>query len=136
MVSHKDDYSTQIEAEIHLTITIKTGFINVGNAGSAFIELLVGSSMWPSAKDYVTLLPSQMLMSPADSKTGKNNSGVKRFDKGVFAKGVTDSEWDRLRVICRQPFARRKEFGLQFVDIIEDDKLSSSICGTLWVTQL
>ena len=125
-LSHKDDYSTQIEAEIHLTKTIKIGFINVGNAGSAFIELLVGSSMWPSGKDYVTLLPSQMLMSPADSKTGKNNSGVKMFDKGVFAKGVADSEWDRLRVICRQPFARRKQFGLQFVDIIEDDKLSSS----------
>ena len=43
----------------------------------------------------------------------------------MFAKGVADSEWDRLRVICRQPFARRKQFGLQFVDIIEDDKLSN-----------
>ena len=55
----------------------------IGNAGSAFIELLVGSSMWPSGKDYITLLPSTMLMSPVDSKLGKNNSGVKMFDEGI-----------------------------------------------------
>ena len=63
-------------------------FSSTGNAGSAFIELLVGSSMWPSGKDYVTLLPSQMLMSPADSKTGKNNSGVKMFDKGAGTSSI------------------------------------------------
>ena len=44
----------------------------------------------------------------------------------MFAKGVADDKWDRLRVICRQPFAKRAQFGLQFVDIIEDDKLSNS----------
>ena len=44
----------------------------------------------------------------------------------MFAKGVADDEWDRLRVICLQPFAKRVQFGLQFVDIIEDDKLRNS----------
>lgn len=58
----------------------------LGNCGSAFVEILVGRSMWPAGKDYVTLLPSTMLMLPAESKTaGKKNEEVKMFDQGENA---------------------------------------------------
>ena len=43
----------------------------------------------------------------------------------VFAEGVGHKEWDRIRIILRQPFAR-KQFGLQFIDIIPDDKLTEA----------
>lgn len=42
----------------------------------------------------------------------------------AFEKGVPQGEWDRLRVICRQPYNKDKQFGLQFIDIIADDKQS------------
>ncbi|XP_028400541.1 uncharacterized protein LOC114523723 isoform X2 [Dendronephthya gigantea] len=125
-LSSKHDKSGQIEAEIHLSKAIQIGYINIGNFGSAFVELLVGSSMWPSGKDYVTLLPSTTLMSPAESKTGRNILGVKMFDKASFTKDVPEEEWDRVRVVCRQPFTKDKQFGLQFVDIIEGSNLENS----------
>ncbi|XP_046840550.1 uncharacterized protein LOC124434697 isoform X2 [Xenia sp. Carnegie-2017] len=121
-LSNKDDESGKIEAEIHLAKSIKFAFINIGNAGSAIVELLVGSSMWSAGKNFITLLPSTMLMSPTDSKAGKNMEAVKMLDRGVFCKNVIDEKWDRLRVICRQPYTKNKQFGLQFIDIIADTK--------------
>lgn len=35
---------------------------------------------------------------------------------------MIDEKWDRLRVICRQPYTKNKQFGLQFIDIIADTK--------------
>ncbi len=61
---------------------------HIGNAGSAFVELLVGSSMWTSDRDYTTLLPSTMLMTPTESKSGKNNEGVKMLDGGENASSI------------------------------------------------
>lgn len=64
-----------------LTCSILISF--TGNAGSAIVELLVGSSMWPVGKNFITLLPSTMLMSPTDSKAGKNMEAVKMLDRGL-----------------------------------------------------
>ena len=69
---------------IHCTLNCR-GYQHIlllGNAGSAFIEILAGNSLWPFGKEYATLLASTMLMSPGDSKTGRNKEGVKMFDKG------------------------------------------------------
>jgi hypothetical protein len=41
-------------------------------------------------------------------------------------KGVADDEWDRIRVIIRQPYAGKKQFGLHFIDIIADNKLTNT----------
>lgn len=124
-LSHKNDKTGRLEVEIHLAKAIKIGFINVGNAGSGFIELLVGNSMWSAGSTYVSFLPSTVLMSPNDSKLAQNTECVKMLNKDSFIKNVSDQEWDRIRVICRQPFNKEKQFGLQFIDFIADDKLAN-----------
>ena len=121
-----DNTSSKIEAEIQLSEATKIAFINIGNAGSAFIEILAGNSLWPYGKEYVTFLASTMLMSPADSKTGQNKERVRMFDNDSFVKGVADGEWDRLRIIIRQPYIGKKQYGLHFIDIIGDNKLTNN----------
>ena len=58
-------------------------FSGLGNAGSAFVEIFVGQSMWPPEKDFVSFLPSTMLMSPTDSKTNKNKESIKMLNPGT-----------------------------------------------------
>ena len=42
----------------------------------------MGRSSWSLDRPFVTLLPATMLMSLADSKQGKNRSGVRMFKDG------------------------------------------------------
>lgn len=55
--------------------------LSPGNCGCAFLQLtwVVPPGPWT---DLVTLLPATMLMSLADSKQGKNRSGVRMFKDG------------------------------------------------------
>ena len=36
---------------------------------------------------------------------------------GDFSSSVKDELWDRLQIICRQPFRRDVQFGLSFIQI-------------------
>ncbi|KAJ8342310.1 hypothetical protein SKAU_G00322380 [Synaphobranchus kaupii] len=93
------------------------GYIDVGNCGSAFIQIDVGRSSWPLERSYVTLLPTATMMSPADSKQEKGRTGVRMFKRGDFLPAGADELWDRVRVTCSQPFNRRAQFGLSFLRI-------------------
>ena len=42
-----------------------------------------------------------------------------------FIKGVTDLQWDCVKVVLRQPYNRNKQFGLEFLDIVETEVLES-----------
>lgn len=56
--------------------------LSLGNCGCAFLQIDVGRSSWSLDRPFVTLLPATMLMSLADSKQGKNRSGVRMFKDG------------------------------------------------------
>ena len=53
------------------------------------------------------------------------------FPAGAFSKQALESRWDRVRVICRQPFRMDKQFGLSFMRIGSppDDAIQSSPDG-------
>uniref|UniRef100_A0A3B4DZX8 Transient receptor potential cation channel subfamily C member 2b n=1 Tax=Pygocentrus nattereri TaxID=42514 RepID=A0A3B4DZX8_PYGNA len=89
--------------------------MDVGNYGSAFIQVDVGRSSWPLDHPYVTLLPTATLMSPADSRQGKGRQGVRMFKKADFLPQAAGESWDRLQVTCTQPFNKRSQFGLFFL---------------------
>ncbi|KAF6102033.1 hypothetical protein HJG60_000765 [Phyllostomus discolor] len=58
-----------------------------------------------------------MLMSLADSKQGKNRSGVRMFKDDDFLAPASSESWDRLRLTCSQPFTRHQSFGLAFLRV-------------------
>lgn len=78
-----------------------------GNCGSAFIEILVGNSMWSQDKPYVTLLPSAMLMSPNECKHWIKTHTVRMFNQSMYFNILSSA--------------------LQFV--INDKTLITVICG-------
>ncbi|KAM9451515.1 protein XNDC1N isoform 1-T1 [Clarias gariepinus] len=111
-----------LKAELQLDRASTIAFIDVGNHGSAFIQVDVGRSSWPIDHPYVTLLPTTTLMSPADSRQGTGKHTVRMFKKGDFLPQAAEESWDRLRVTCSQPFNKRNQFGLSFFRVRTADE--------------
>ncbi|XP_072466394.1 protein XNDC1N [Notamacropus eugenii] len=111
------DHSGQLKVELQLERAVPISYIDVGNCGCAFLQVDVGRSSWPPDRPFLTLLPMATLMSPTDSKLGKNCSGVRMFKEGDFLAPAASESWDRLRVTCSQPFNRQQPFGLMFLRV-------------------
>ncbi|KAM8976889.1 protein XNDC1N [Pelodytes ibericus] len=109
------DRNCQLKVELQLEKASLISYIDIGNSGSAFVQIDVGRSSWPSDRPFVTLLPTSILMAPSDAKSGKNRSGVRMFKEGDFISEVAIEKWDRLRIICSQPFNKQDLFGLSFI---------------------
>eukprot|EP00057_Strongylocentrotus_purpuratus_P018905 XP_011673379.1 PREDICTED: uncharacterized protein LOC584533 [Strongylocentrotus purpuratus] len=110
------DRSGSVQVEFQLERAVKIGFIDIGNYGSALIEILVRRS---SASDdqFKTLVPTTSCMTPMDSKQGKNKTGVKMFSRDQLCEDAREEYWDRIKVVCRQPFKKDTQFGLAFIKI-------------------
>ncbi|NWT62012.1 XRCC1 protein, partial [Erythrocercus mccallii] len=76
------DHSRQLSVELQLERASLIGFVDVGNYGSAFLQIEVGRSSWPCDQPYLTLVPTVTLMTPADSKLDQNRCGVRMFKEG------------------------------------------------------
>nr|XP_056714786.1 protein XNDC1N [Euleptes europaea] len=116
-LSCPQDRSRLLKVELQLEQASHVGYIDVGNCGSAFLQIDVGRSSWPADQSYLTLLPTTTLMTPADAKLDNNRSGVRMFKEGDFLAGVLGEKWDRVRLTCSQPFNKHAQFGLSFVRI-------------------
>ncbi|KAG8522884.1 Short transient receptor potential channel 2, partial [Galemys pyrenaicus] len=116
-LSCPQDKSGQLKVELQLEKAVPIGYIDVGNCGCAFLQIDVGRSSWTLDRPFVTLLPATMLMSLADSKQGKNCSGVRMFKADDFLAPASGDSWDRLRLTCSQPFTRHQSFGLAFLRV-------------------
>ncbi|NWH83133.1 XRCC1 protein, partial [Piaya cayana] len=76
------DRSRQLRAELQLERASPIGFVDVGNCGSALLQLEVGRSSWPREQPYVLLLPSVALRTPSESRLQRNLHGVRMFREG------------------------------------------------------
>lgn len=43
-------------------------------------------------------------MSPADSRNGTNRNSVRMFTQDKLSKTAANDKWDRVKVVCTQPF--------------------------------
>ncbi|CAJ0967952.1 unnamed protein product [Ranitomeya imitator] len=134
------DRSRQLRVELQLDRACHIGYIDIGNSGSAFLQIDVGRSIWALDKGFTTLLPTTTLMPPADARLMKNHRGVRMFKEGKgkwnpqvksgqktleirgksagdFLAGAALEKWDRVRVTCTQPFNKQEQFGLSFIRV-------------------
>ncbi|XP_047735088.1 protein XNDC1N isoform X3 [Prionailurus viverrinus] len=130
-LSCPQDKSGQLKVELQLERAVPIGYIDVGNCGCAFLQIDVGRSSWSLDRPFVTLLPATMLMSLADSKQGKNRSGVRMFKDEDFLAAASGEPWDRLRLTCSQPFTRQQSFGLAFLRVCSSLDSSDDPVGDL-----
>lgn len=80
--------------------------------------MLVGNSESP--KDFITLLPSSMLMTIPDSKAGRSRTKTKVFtSKDKLSGAAVGKKWNRVKVRCVQKH-NPEQFGLQFITFSND----------------
>ncbi|XP_056417025.1 protein XNDC1N [Hyla sarda] len=109
--------SRQLRAELQLERACRIAYIDIGNSGSAFLQIDVGRSTWAPDKTFTTLLPMTTMMSPTDARAMRNTRRVRMFKEGDFLQEAAMEQWDRLRVTCGQPFNKQEQFGLSFIRI-------------------
>ncbi|NXA89226.1 XRCC1 protein, partial [Melanocharis versteri] len=107
--------SRQLSVELQLEKASLIGYVDIGNYGCAFLQIEVGCSSWPCDQPYLTLVPTVMLMTPADSKLDQNRCGVQMFKEADFLELTVGQKWDRVRLTCSQPFSPCSRFGLSFI---------------------
>lgn len=56
-------------------------------------------------------------MSPLESRNGTSQNRVRIFNKDQLTKPVVDERWDRIKIVCRQPFNRQTQYGLSFLTL-------------------
>uniref|UniRef100_A0A671Y5H0 X-ray repair complementing defective repair in Chinese hamster cells 1 n=1 Tax=Sparus aurata TaxID=8175 RepID=A0A671Y5H0_SPAAU len=89
--------------------------IDIGNEGSAFIEVLVGNSSSTRDQDYEVLLVTSSFMSPTESRNGTNLSRVRFFGPNQLQKSTAQEKWDRVKIVCSQPYSKNIAYGLAFI---------------------
>ncbi len=67
------------------------------------------------------------LMTVQESKNEKNKHAVRFFKREEFSKSVVDQSWDRIKIICSQPFNKSSQYGLSFIKI--HSKSSNDVKG-------
>ncbi|XP_008049414.1 DNA repair protein XRCC1 [Carlito syrichta] len=90
--------------------------VDIGNDGSAFVEVLVGSSAGGAGEqDYEVLLVTSSFMSPSESRSGSNPNRVRIFGPDKLVRTTAEKRWDRVKIVCSQPYSKDAPYGLSFV---------------------
>lgn len=77
----------------------------------------------PSAipdSDWLTLLPSCMLMTVQDSRAGRNKTTTLTCTRDRFSATAVSQKWSYIKIICRQPYNPVAQFGLQYVSFYSE----------------
>ncbi|XP_064360554.1 DNA repair protein XRCC1 isoform X2 [Dromaius novaehollandiae] len=89
--------------------------VEVGNDGSAFVEVLAGAAAAAPGDAFEVLLPAAALLTPAESRAGTGLRRVRVFGPGALAPAAARRPWDRVKVVCSQPYCQTRPFGLSFL---------------------
>lgn len=103
--------------------------IDIGNEGSAFVEVLVRRT-GSATDDFQVLLPSSSFMSPAEAKTRSAQNRVRIFKADRLARSLVEEKWDRIRVVCSQPFMRNENYGIAFIRFYSVESDAQQSTGT------
>lgn len=107
----------QVSVVVQLEKSTKIHSIDIGNNGSAFVEVLVGRSSWGPSEEHKVLLVASSFMSPVESKNNKELYRVRMFGVETFTKAVSEEKWDLLKLVCTQPYNQNETYGLSFVNV-------------------
>ncbi|OON14280.1 XRCC1 protein, partial [Opisthorchis viverrini] len=99
--------------ELNFEEPVEVCRLDIGNNGSAFIEVLVRRSA--SADDPSVLLPSSSFLSPVEAKNESNLNRVRVFSGDQLTSSVASQKWDVFRFVCSQPFNKNLQYGISFV---------------------
>jgi len=111
----------KVWAELQLEKTCNIQSVDIGNHGSAFVEVLVGRTGC-TEDDYKVLLNSASFMTPIESRNETNLQRVRMFRLQELNKATLTEKWDRIRVVCTQPFNKQLKYGLSFITVHNEEE--------------
>ena len=89
--------------------------VDIGNNGSAFVEVLVANSA--DDTEFVNLLVMSAFMTPSESRNQTNKFKIRMFGKDDLCKQAVDKKWDRVKIVCTQPYNKNSTYGLSVVTV-------------------
>ena len=90
--------------------------INIGNAGSAFVEVQVGRQ-GGDLDQMKVLLVATSFMSVNESRVGDQQGRVKMIDQEKLAGEIAKEKWDLVKVVATQPFTKQTRYGISFIEL-------------------
>ncbi|XP_018334620.1 DNA repair protein XRCC1 [Agrilus planipennis] len=102
--------------------------IDIGNEHSAYVEILGGRSS--SNDTYKILLVMSTFMTPLESKQSHNINKVRMFTKDQLQDPERNEKWDRIKIVCTQPFNRHVQYGLSFITLNAPEENENSVGNT------
>ncbi|XP_068629178.1 DNA repair protein XRCC1-like isoform X2 [Battus philenor] len=72
------------------------------------------------------LVPRCVFTAPGDARRAEAAQRVRSFSSAQLAEGARAHRWDRVRVLCSQPYNRHCQFGLSFIHIYEPEEASAT----------
>lgn len=120
----KGEVNHMMAATFRLAKPIPIGRLDIGNAGSASVSVLVSRT---GGKEFKELLPSITLRTEAECRNNTNSTGVQMLTTSSLREGVRHERWDIVRIICYQPYRRPDDdqYGLSFFHVFEAPSQSS-----------
>jgi hypothetical protein len=124
---------SQATVVLQLSKTAQISSIDIGNNGSAFIEVQVGRKA--SNKDFKVILVTSSFLTPIESRNETNWARVRMFASEKLNGDIAKDKWDQIKVICSQPFNKSTKYCLSFItvhSISEDKKKVDTNNGKTW----
>ncbi|CAI8023469.1 DNA repair protein XRCC1, partial [Geodia barretti] len=120
-LTRQEEKARRAEVVVELSKRARINSLELGNFGSAFIEVHVSAAASESSTtEWLTLLPSCMLMTVPDSRAGRNKTSSIVCSRDRFSATTAGLKWSFLKIICRQPYNLTSQFGLQHVTFYSD----------------
>ncbi|CAG2118451.1 unnamed protein product [Medioppia subpectinata] len=115
-----DEWQTSSYVILETNDDHKVDNIEIGNDGSAFVEVFVanaGTALSDPNKQlkYQVLLSTSSFMTPSDSKLQANCQRIRQFPNEKLSPNARNEKWNRFKIVCTQPFNKTIPFGLAFV---------------------
>ncbi|XP_038212813.1 DNA repair protein XRCC1 [Zerene cesonia] len=99
---------------LQLEKAVQIQSVHIGAYQASIVEVLVGLSEKPN-DPFEVLVPSCVLVAPGEARRGAAQR-VRTLAAPDLAAART-SRWDRLRVVCSQPYNKHCQYGLSFIHI-------------------
>ncbi|PZC72402.1 hypothetical protein B5X24_HaOG211246 [Helicoverpa armigera] len=114
---------TTCSVVLQLPRAVQISAVHVGAYHAALVEVLVGRSETPS-EPFQVLVPSSVFVSREESRGAAPVPRVRSFRDQLGPARL--QRWDRLRLVCSQPYAKHCQFGLSFVHVDESEAAAGS----------
>ena len=97
--------SQRIHNVLQISEPVKVSSIDIGNDGSAFVQVLVRRAEQETHEDgedndgFKTILPASSFLTPLESRNEESTSRVRMFGHEKLSGDALNQKWDQFKVL-------------------------------------